>query len=348
MNYIILNGKRSDSITGLLIQSLPPISKPLLRTEVEEIDGRDGDIITPLGYSAYDKEMSIGLYGKFEIDKVIGFFDSEGTVIFSNEPDKLYFYKIIEQIDFERLIRYRTATVTLHVQPFKFSAVDGVYTYNNSVLSISADYTKTVNGVTLSVSDGTINLSGSSTSTAEFFIPISTRLMRGRYSLTATGDAVEGRVGYGLMAGADTFGLSFYDGNYSKEFVLTEDRDIQFLWVCVYGTQTVSADIHISLTGTGINVINLGNVKSKPIMTIYGSGRVALSVNGGNPFVLTLGSDPIRLDVSEVQAYYPDGSFANRRTYGDYDDLWLNAGDNLVTWTGDVEKILFERHSRWI
>ena len=44
MNYVILNGVKSTTIKGLLIQSLPPISKPLMRTSIEEIDGRDGDI----------------------------------------------------------------------------------------------------------------------------------------------------------------------------------------------------------------------------------------------------------------------------------------------------------------
>lgn len=123
MNYITLNGVKSNTITGLLIQSLPSISKPLVRTEVEEIDGRDGDIITKLGYAAYDKEISVGLYGSYSINRVVAYFDSEGTVIFSNEADKYYKYTIIEQIDFERLLRFRTATVTFHVQPFKYSAV---------------------------------------------------------------------------------------------------------------------------------------------------------------------------------------------------------------------------------
>lgn len=124
-NYIILNGTSSNSITGLLIQALAPISKPLIRTEIEEIDGRDGDIVTPLGYSAYDKEITIGLYGNYDIDEVIAFFNSEGTVVFSNEPDKYYYYQIYEQIDFERLVRFKTASVTLHVQPFKYSDTEG-------------------------------------------------------------------------------------------------------------------------------------------------------------------------------------------------------------------------------
>ena len=130
MNYCILNGVKSTTIKGLLIQSLPPISKPLMRTSVEEIDGRDGDTVTKLGYSAYDKPMSIGLFGDYDVDEVIQYFNSNGTVIFSNEPDKFYNYQVIQEIDFERLIRFKTAPVTFHVQPFKYSAVDDVFTFN--------------------------------------------------------------------------------------------------------------------------------------------------------------------------------------------------------------------------
>ena len=125
-NYITLNGQSSDTVRGLLIQALAPITKPQQRTQVETIDGRDGDITTPLGFSAYDKKVKIGLYGDFDIDDVIEFFNSEGQVVFSNEPDKYYNYQILAQIDFERLIRFRTAVVTFHVQPFKYSTEQGV------------------------------------------------------------------------------------------------------------------------------------------------------------------------------------------------------------------------------
>lgn len=119
-NYIILNGVNSNTITGLLISTLPPITKPKQRTETEEIDGRDGDIVTKLGYSAYDKEFEIGLYGNFDINEVISYFNSEGTVVFSNENDKYYNYQILDQIDYEKLIRFKTATIKMHMQPFKY------------------------------------------------------------------------------------------------------------------------------------------------------------------------------------------------------------------------------------
>lgn len=119
-NYVIINGVNSLTITGLAISKLPSISKPPLRVMTEEINGRDGDLITELGYGAYDKELVIGLYGNYDINEVIGFFNQEGTIVFSNEDDKYYNFKIINQIDYEALIKFRTATISLHCQPFKY------------------------------------------------------------------------------------------------------------------------------------------------------------------------------------------------------------------------------------
>ncbi len=120
--YLIINGVSSKTINGLIVQSLPPITKPRLRTSREEIDGRDGDINTILGYSAYDKPVLIGLKGDYSVDDVIKFFNQSGRVTFSNELDKYYFFAQYDPIDFNRLLRFRTATVNLHVQPFKYSA----------------------------------------------------------------------------------------------------------------------------------------------------------------------------------------------------------------------------------
>lgn len=127
--YIVLNGKDSRSIKGLIISVLPPIAKPLLRTLVEEIDGRDGDIVTPLGYAAYDKELEIGLSYGYDIDDIISFFTGSGKVVFGSEPDKYYNYAIYNQIDFEKLVRFRKATVVFHVQPFKYSDSESEKTF---------------------------------------------------------------------------------------------------------------------------------------------------------------------------------------------------------------------------
>ena len=233
-DYIILNGTSSQTITGLLIQNLPPISKPKQRVEVEEIDGRDGDIITYLGYGAYDKEFKIGLYGSYDVDEIINFFNSQGTVIFSNESDKYYNYQIIEQIDFDKLLRFKEATVKMHIQPFKYSAED-----NQKVFSIAS------------------------------------------------------------------------------------------------GT-------------TSISIRNSGNIYSRPIITITGSGSIDLYLNGVQLFSINMGSyTSITIDTNLMNAY--NGStLLNRNVTGSYDNFKLNVGNNTISWGGAITQIEIDNYSRWI
>lgn len=237
-NYIILNGKSSADVQGLLIQSLAPITKPLQRTQQETIDGRDGDIVTPLGFSAYDKTISIGLYGDYDVDDVIEYFNSAGDVTFSNEPDKYYKYQILEQIDFERLIRFKSASVTLHVQPFKYSNDEATKNYTPS-------------GVT----------------------------------------------------------------------------DMSF------------------------NIVNAGNYYAKPALTVYGTGTVNISLNGTEILVINLGetANNITIDAEMLEAYTgTTATLANRQVDGDYENLTLKIGTNVVSWTGNVTKLTIANYSRWI
>lgn len=134
--YVVINGVTSKTINGLLISNLPAISKPMIRTNTETIDGRDGDITTTLGYSAYDKTFDIGLHGEYNVDDVIKYFDSCGEVIFSNEPDKYYRFAIYNQIDFSKLLRFKKASVTMHVQPFKYDANEAEKTFTTGTFSV--------------------------------------------------------------------------------------------------------------------------------------------------------------------------------------------------------------------
>lgn len=130
--WVLINDMPSYCVDGLIVTSLPPITKPKMRYSSEEIDGRDGDIITTLGYQSYDKTLSIGLHGDFDIDKVIDFFATSGTITFSNEPDKVYRFQQLDSIDFERLVRYRTADVKLHVQPYKTGRLQRPKTFTSA------------------------------------------------------------------------------------------------------------------------------------------------------------------------------------------------------------------------
>ena len=137
--YVIINGVSSKTINGLIVQSLPPITKPRLRTSREEIDGRDGDINTILGYSAYDKPVLIGLKGDYNVDDVIEYFNTSGKVTFSNELDKYYNFAIYDTIDFNKLVRFKTANINLHVQPFKYSLDEPPIRWTNTSGATIAD-----------------------------------------------------------------------------------------------------------------------------------------------------------------------------------------------------------------
>lgn len=360
-NTITLNGIESSEIPGLLIQTLPPISKPLMRTEIEEIDGRDGDIVTNLGFSAYDKEITIGLYGDFDIDEVISYFTSQGTVIFSNEPEKYYNYQIIQQIDFERLLRYRTATVTFHTQPFKYSTEENAKTFNVNLLNVPA-FTQTKNGVTATVENGVLTVSGTASAAAEFYIPITALSLKpGTYTLnaTTTGDNASNvaiRLIYNSPSNANSFGggpvyLSTEESAII-EATLTEAKSYNYLWV--YATTGAAIDIATSITvdnDAGVNISNSGNYFARPQLTLYGSGTINLSLNGNQLFVINLGETAtnITIDTAAMEAYQgTPATLMNRSVDGDYDNFKLNVGKNTITWSGNLTKIVINNYSRWI
>ena len=231
-NYIIINGVNSLTINGLAIKELPSISKPAIRTLTEAIDGRDGDIVTKLGYSAYDKNMEIGLYGNYDIDDIIAYFNQSGTITFSNETDKYYYFEILNQIDFEKLIKFRTANVVFHCQPFK-------YEVGESAIALSS------------------------------------------------GDTI---------------------------------------------------------------VENKGNIYSKPIINIEGSGTISVSLNGNQIFSIDMSDNSeITIDTSKLEAYDPNTSvLLNRIVTGDYDDFRLESGNNTISLSGTITSANITYVSRWL
>lgn len=120
MADIIWKGKSSKEIDGLIITDLPPITKPKMKTNKIEIDGRDGDIVEKVGYESYTKSVGIGLARNFNIDEVIKYFTGEGELVLSDEPNKVYLASIYDSIEYDRLLRMRKATIKFYVQPYKY------------------------------------------------------------------------------------------------------------------------------------------------------------------------------------------------------------------------------------
>lgn len=355
INYIELNGEKSTSVKGLIIQSLPPISKPKMRTSIETIDGRDGDVVTKLGYSAYDKEVSIGLHGDFDIDDAISFFDSEGEVVFGNEPDKYYRYQILDQIDYDRLMRFRTANVKMHVQPFKHDAVDRTFDIVNQFLHIQ-DSTASKFGITVTSSDGSIRVSGMATSDVDMEVPIESMSLSGSYTMTASASGSAAGCALRLIDGSPSrsFGGSYMElkNNGDSTITATADSNAEYdaLWLDIKAGTSVNFTLSVTMASDSFNEIaltNRGNVVSRPTVTVYGSGNVELAINAVTVLSFSIEGGSITIDAEEMNAYHGN-ALMNRRVTGDYSDLRLNVGENVISWRGDVTGIKVEDFSRWL
>ena len=355
INYIELNGEKSTNVKGLIIQSLPPITKPKMRTSKEEIDGRDGDIITKLGYAAYDKEVGVGLHGDFDIDDAIAFFDSEGEVVFGNEPDKYYRYQILDQIDFERLVRFRTAKVKMHVQPFKYDAVDRTFEVINQLINIKDSKTGKF-GVTAVSSGGSVRVAGRATNTCEILVPIDRITLSGSYTLTAETSGNSAGCALRLVSRADhdwdSFGDKYIELKDNGASSITADADTEYdaLWLYVQAGTSLDFTLSVTMSSNNfrsITLANRGNVISRPKVTVYGSGNVELAINAVTVLSFSIEGGSITIDAEEMNAYHGD-TLMNRRVTGDYSDLRLNVGENVISWHGDVTAIRLEDFSRWL
>ena len=359
--HIILNGVSSKTINGLLIQNLPPITKPQMRVDIEEIDGRDGDIITDLGYSAYDKTFDIGITDKSVVNQVIGFLNSEGAVTFSNEPSMVYQYKIVKQIDFERLIRFKTASVTMHVQPFKKCLTEKELTFNGADQIITfIDYYGSKNGVVATCSDGVLTFEGTATQNTTFFIPIEAlKLDAGNYRLDIYSSGMTVGCECSLVNDSLAFGYCFgenplnllVNATVSTTANYSTFKPFNYIYVNIPGGFEADFSLYVKLSLVNeneISIINKGNVYSLPKMTVYGAGDISLGVNGKDVFYINLGlENNITIDTTNLEAV-KNGVLKNRLVTGNYDDFKLDPGVNTINYDGIVEKIIVNDYSRWL
>lgn len=351
MNWIILNGKRSTLIKGLIIRSLPPITKPLMRTSVDTIDGRDGDIVRKLGYAAYDKTVEIGLAGDYDVDQVIKYFDSEGHVIFSNEPDKYYRYQVLEAIDFEKLLRFKTATVTFHVQPFKYSAVDKETVFVDMISEYPMS--RTLSGITLTCDGEKIHCFGTSTSSVIHTVNMKKiHIENGeQYYVQRYVDGTGGSYGSLQIAGQ----IYSLGSSGSSSFTADQSYNPNTFFISIQSGQTVdfTLAVHMYKSGTPqtADVTNWGNYISKPKLGIWGSGNFTFSIDGESIFTASLTDYKNIIVDSETLNAYSGENPANRYITGDLKNLRLSPGKHTLSWSasaGAVSRIDFSDYSRWL
>lgn len=159
MNYFMFKGINSKEFSGLVVNTLPPITKAPKRVETQQIDGVDGEIITELGYSAYDKDITITLMKLKDLDEIMAWLNGEGELVTSLEPDKVYKARVIDGIDYERVYSMKSATITFRVQPFKYELDENPVTLTESGKSVTNQGLETSKPIMTITGSGIIELS---------------------------------------------------------------------------------------------------------------------------------------------------------------------------------------------
>lgn len=90
---------------------------------------------------------------------------------------------------------------------------------------------------------------------------------------------------------------------------------------------------------------NSGTVYSEPLITVYGSGDITLTVNGAD-FPLYGVQESITID-SEMMEVFKEDTNQNGK-YGGMDFPRFEVGKNEISWTGNVSKIKIQPRWRWL
>ena len=111
--------------------------------------------------------------------------------------------------------------------------------------------------------------------------------------------------------------------------------------------ERVETEIIGNSTVQSLNVENIGNHTSKPLIIISGSGTVEFSLNDNMIFRYNFSNETetVILD-SEKQDAYWGSVLKNRNMTGDFPIF--EKGHNVLSWSGTVESIRIKRYSRWL
>lgn len=148
---------------------------------------------------------------------------------------------------------------------------------------------------------------------------------------------------------AETFQLTDDNVYYKVKYVIFDNIENEidnfgyFIvnFICDPFQYAISESLTITSSGT---LNNTGTYLSLPKITVYGSGKIVMSINGEN-ITLTSITDYIVID-SEIMDAYRLTTNLNSRMTGEFPIFQV--GNNTISWTGMVTKIVVEPRWRYI
>ena len=136
-NFIIFRGFNTKGI--FLIEELPIAPSAKEKKTLIEIDGRHGFLTdNQEAYQSIEISVELKLYNKNDIQKVRNVFRGSGNLILSNQEDRYYKATVINQVEFERVIRENhSVIVTFKLQPHAYELKDNTITLTTSPYTLT-------------------------------------------------------------------------------------------------------------------------------------------------------------------------------------------------------------------
>ena len=106
----------------------------------------------------------------------------------------------------------------------------------------------------------------------------------------------------------------------------------------------VSNPDEVTITTSSAVVVNPGSVYSEPIIHVYGSGDFTLIVN--DTFIELEGIENGIVLNSVIQEAYQGETLLNEKMEGDFPVL--KPGNNLISWSGDVSRLVIVPNWRYL
>ena len=102
----------------------PPYVKPAERVTFTDVPGRSGSLTTIQGEDVYDDTIRTAqciIANPAYIPALCGWLKGSGKVMFANRPDGFYYAHIVNQIEFDKILRgnpHRSFVVNFRCKPF--------------------------------------------------------------------------------------------------------------------------------------------------------------------------------------------------------------------------------------
>lgn len=130
-------------------------------------------------------------------------------------------------------------------------------------------------------------------------------------------------------------------GNIQKEFRTIGEFDVTFL--CEPFTEDFDKTVH-EITTSGFKINYNGNAPGDTLIKVYGSGNIQLTINSETMQINNV-SNYIEIDSELMQVRNQDKTSKDDDASGDF--ILLEKGENVISYTGAVTKIIIEYTTKY-